>query len=299
MRTISYACDGCGKTILSRSAVKININIQRGADPAEKKGLDFCTKCFLRLKTMWEGYLGHDDMPDTAPAEPAISRMPIPEPVIAEPVIQKPAVQKVQPVIQEPVKTHIIQEPVKEQEPAIQEHLEPVREQEPDKQEQPERVRKQEPVNEQEPSGLKLGPIGPDEKQEIFRLYIEEGLTELQIAERLNRLPRGIKRAINSASKSGELDAMKAEYAARKAAEEQDAPDAVEAGREGSGASDARMDLNDSYVVPPQKAVIMGKRYDVGGVLALARAGWNAPKIAEERHYDVDVVRVIIETYLK
>lgn len=152
-------------------------------------------------------------------------------------------------------------------------------------------------------NGLKLGPISQDEKNEILRLFVECGLTPDQIAAKMNRLPRGIKRAINSATKSGEIDSMKAAFAEKQRLAKE-AAEAAEASIEedlsekniGSGASNAGI-MRDSYVTGPKTEVINGKRYDVGGIMALHNAGWGSAMIAEERHYDQDVVRIIIEKY--
>lgn len=255
MRTISYICNGCGKPLTFRSAIKINMNLQRGVHPLEKNTLDFCSSCFLKVKSVFlEGT--------------------IPE----------------------------ISTDTKERKTA----------------EVTEKIRKTEqPVSSEKTadrSKLITGLISPDERQEILRLYVQEGLNADQIAAKLNRLPRGIKRTIHTAEKTGKLKQMqdaKISVSGLKPSDEKKVSDLagslasqlmvseeeVTERNQGSGASNAAI-LRDSYTTAPQTEVIQGRRYDVGGVLALAKAGWPVDKIAEERHYDEDVVMIILEKYL-
>lgn len=255
MRTISYICNGCGKPLTFRSAIKINMNLQRGVHPLEKNTLDFCSSCFLKVKSVFlEGT--------------------IPE----------------------------ISTDTKERKTA----------------EVTEKIRKTEqPVSSEKTadrSKLITGLISPDERQEILRLYVQEGLDADQIAAKLNRLPRGIKRTIHTAEKTGKLKQMqdaKISVSGLKPSDEKKVSDLagslasqlmvseeeVTERNQGSGASNAAI-LRDSYTTAPQTEVIQGRRYDVGGVLALAKAGWPVDKIAEERHYDEDVVMIILEKYL-
>ena len=255
MRTISYICNGCGKPLTFRSAIKINMNLQRGVHPLEKNTLDFCSSCFLKVKSVFlEGT--------------------IPE----------------------------ISTDTKERKTA----------------EVTEKIRKTErPVSSEKTadrSKLITGLISPDERQEILRLYVQEGLDTDQIAAKLNRLPRGIKRTIHTAEKTGKLKQMqdaKISVSGLKPSDEKKVSDLagslasqlmvseeeVTERNQGSGASNAAI-LRDSYTIAPQTEVIQGRRYDVGGVLALAKAGWPVDKIAEERHYDEDVVMIILEKYL-
>lgn len=275
MRTITYKCDRCKKPITSRGVTRINATIQRGKDPAEKQNLDFCSTCFLAIKRSFIQALNMDAetaeelVPEVKP-EPAISETK------TEPAAKhagKPAV-KPEPAINPAVKPAVKPEPV-------------------------ERI-KESGAGE---NGIKLGPISQDEKNEILRLFVECGLTPDQIAAEMNRLPRGIKRAINSATKSGEIDNMKAAFAEKRRLAKE-AVEAAEASIEedlserniGSGASNAGI-MQNSYVTGPKTEVINGKRYDVGGIMALHNAGWGSAMIAEERHYDQDVVRIIIEKY--
>ena len=261
MRTITYKCDRCRKPITSRGVTRINATIQRGKDPAEKQNLDFCSTCFLAIKRSFIQALNMD-------AETAEEMVPETK---TEPAISE---TKTEPAAKRAGKPAVKPEPV-------------------------ERI-KESGAGE---NGLKLGPISQDEKNEILRLFVECGLTPDQIAAKMNRLPRGIKRAINSATKSGEIDSMKAAFAEKQRLAKE-AAEAAEASIEedlsekniGSGASNAGI-MRDSYVTGPKTEVINGKRYDVGGIVALHNAGWGSAMIAEERHYDQDVVRIIIEKY--
>lgn len=271
MRTITYKCDRCRKPITSRGVTRINATIQRGKDLAEKQNLDFCSTCFLAIKRSFIQALNMD-------AETAEELVPEvkPEPVISETKTELAAKHAGKPAVKP--------------EPAINPAVKP---------EPVERI-KESGAGE---NGLKLGPISQDEKNEILRLFVECGLTPDQIASQMNRLPRGIKRAINSATKSGEIDSMKAAFAEKRRLAKE-AVEAAEASIEedlsekniGSGASNAGI-MRDSYVTGPKTEVINGKRYDVGGIMALHNAGWGSAMIAEERHYDQDVVRIIIEKY--
>lgn len=275
MRTITYKCDRCKKPITSRGVTRINATIQRGKDPAEKQNLDFCSTCFLAIKRSFIQALNMD----TETAEELVPEVKT-EPVISETKTEPEAKHAEKPA----------GKPAINPEPAINPAVKP---------EPVERI-KESGAGE---NGLKLGPISQDEKNEILRLFVECGLTPDQIAAKMNRLPRGIKRAINSATKSGEIDSMKAAFAekqrlAKEAAETAEASIEEDLSEKniGSGASNAGI-MRDSYVTGPKTEVINGKRYDVGGIMALHNAGWGSAMIAEERHYDQDVVRIIIEKY--
>lgn len=279
MRTITYKCDRCRKPITSRGVTRINATIQRGKDPAEKQNLDFCSTCFLAIKRSFIQALNMD-------AETAEELVPEvkPEPAISETKTELAAKHAGKPAVKpEPAINPAINPAVK---PAVK--PEPV-----------ERI-KESGAGE---NGIKLGPISQDEKNEILRLFVEMNLNADQIAAEMNRLPRGIKRAINSATKSGEIDSMKAAFAEKQRLAKE-AAEAAEASIEedlsekniGSGASNAGI-MRDSYVTGPKTEVINGKRYDVGGIMALHNAGWGSAMIAEERHYDQDVIRIIIEKY--
>lgn len=173
------------------------------------------------------------------------------------------------------------------------------------------RGRKPKPVELPEPGedGMVSGPINAAEKQEFLRLYVDEGLSIEEIAERMHRLVKGVKRAINSMEKSGEmesyrkkLDEERGEQDAAQTAihnllyrDEEDEEDMSESNT-GSGASNSGI-KNDAYTGKAQTAVYDGKKYDVGGIMALYKAGWKTADIASERNYDEDVVRLIIEDY--
>ena len=283
MRTITYKCDRCKKPITSRGVTRINATIQRGGNPAEKQNLDFCSTCFLAIKRSFIQALNMDaetaeELVPEIKTEPAISETK------TEPAAKHAAKHAGKPAVKS--------EPAGK--PAVKPAINPAVKPEP-----VERI-KESGAGE---NGLKLGPISQDEKNEILRLFVECRLTPDQIASRMNRLPRGIKRTINSATKSGEIDSMKAAFAEKQRLAKE-AAEAAEASIEedlsekniGSGASNAGI-MRDSYVTGPKTEVINGKRYDVGGIMALHDAGWGSAMIAEERHYDQDVVRIIIEKY--
>ena len=388
MRKTTYACDRCGKPLTSKTAVKLNINIQRGSDPVEKQTQDYCSKCFVRIKKAYEAAMRLDDE-DTSvptvqePAKPAIQPPVKPlQTAVAQDSGRAGAIKMsdlIRPVAGPEKKTLPLANPADKEEPKQTDM--PVQTEEPKQADAPvqkeaesvkadvmpnERpsdgdgdvlkrrgrpkknasegpdTKEDKPVKEQDTrpvkgieqamreggneAGLKLGPIKAAEKDEILRLYIEEELNPDEIALKLNRLPRGIKRAINSAEKNGELEKARADFREkqeqeameRKRREDEEAQSAIhnllqgdvvavpygeddeEDIREefaGSGASDAGI-VKDSYTAPPQKEVIDGRKYDVGCILALAKAGWKPYMIADEKHYDVDVVRILLEKYM-
>ena len=285
MRTITYKCDRCRKPITSRGVTRINATIQRGKDPAEKQNLDFCSTCFLAIKRSFIQALNMD-------AETAEELVPETK---TEPAISE---TKTEPTAKHAGKPAVKSEPAGK--PAVKPAINPESAINPAVKPEPVERIKESGAGE---NGLKLGPISQDEKNEILRLFVECRLTPDQIASRMNRLPRGIKRAINSATKSGEIDSMKAAFTEKQRLAKE-AAEAAEASIEedlsekniGSGASNAGI-MRDSYVTRPKTEVINGKRYDVGGIMALHNAGWGSAMIAEERHYDQDVVRIIIEKY--
>lgn len=289
MRTITYKCDRCGKQLLSRNAVKLNINMQKGSEQAEKKPFDFCSACFLHMKKAFFDSLDpeQDDIvlpqdietlkPDKAAAEapdeaPRDVEMPMPAAVPETEAVPDPVVSDMPAAV-----------PETEAVPAPKDGAD---------------------VPEGPHPGLTLGPLSPEERAEILRLYVEEELCPDVIAARMNRLPRGIKRTINTAAKNGDLAKLKARYLDTQASEQvsaktDDAQDEDETAESwtGSGASNAGI-MKDTYTAPPRTETILGKRYDVGCVLALSKAGWPPSEIANEKHYDVDVIRVIIEKYM-
>lgn len=224
MRTTAYKCDRCGKPISSQFITKININMQKGNNPPEKKPYDFCSACFLKVKA---SYLKSLKVEGSDLEGDVITNKSQTDMTVA--------------------------------------NTSNVKSEKGDR------------------SGMKLGSIDIEERNEILRLYVEENLNADQIAEKMNRLPRGIKRTINSAKKSGELNRLMAVFQSKQTEESDDESDEIS---------------DDSYATSPQKEVIDGKSYDVGGILALAKAGWTFRMIAGEKHYDEDVVRIIIEKYM-
>ena len=281
MRTVTYTCDRCKKTIAARAAVKLNISLQRGSDGVEKQGFDFCTRCFLAVKKEFLAAVNVDDAqeehgasPSQNPDEPAL---PVGQPGQTEAghadrLKLVPAGQTGQ----------------TENRPVYGACTSPV--------ERPGPVDKPVPrpaffgrVPKPVQDGLKHGRIGDDEKAEILDLFVNGGKSAEAIAERLNRSTRGIARTINTAMKDGTIDRMKTEAAAIE-------EELVKEASGGSGAKNAGI-LRDSYTMSPKLGTLDGRRYDVGGILALAGAGWPAGKIAEEKNCDVDAVRLIIEKY--
>lgn len=132
----------------------------------------------------------------------------------------------------------------------------------------------------QDASGLITGPIKEADRREILRLYVEEGMDPDMIAKKMNRLPRGIKRAINTAEKTGELADLRAK-----------------AKTESEGALLSEI-MGDGYQAAPKTEIINGKKYDVGSIMALKKAGWKISDIAAEKHYDETVVALLLEKYL-
>lgn len=128
-------------------------------------------------------------------------------------------------------------------------------------------------------SGLITGPIKEADRREILRLYVEEGMDPDMIAKKMNRLPRGIKRAINTAEKTGEL----AELLSK-------------AKKDNENAILSEI-MGDGYQAAPKTEVINGKKYDVGSILALKKAGWKISDIAAEKHYDETAVALLLEKY--
>lgn len=256
MRTILYTCNGCGKSLQSRSVIKVNVHIQRGNSQIEKKVFDFCSPCFLRSKSAF------------------LNSMKPEEEILTEAAAELVVLPDDEPVVLPDERTKALA--IKSKDTAFK------------------------PEKDADRNTMVLGPISAEERVEILRLHVENGLSADQIAKKLNRLPKGIKRALNSALKSGELDSMQRKLQEKHAimnAQLSNIDAEICESNPSSGASNAGVKI-DSYTVPSQTEVIYGRRYDVGGILSLAKAGWPCDKIAEEKHYDVDVVRVITEKYL-
>ncbi len=262
MRTISYKCDRCGKPVLPRSITKINLAMQKGSESVEKKTYDFCSVCFLSIKSDFLKSLEYTGCPDAGIKDKAADNKPE-ETDAAKEISENNAVEN------------------------------------PEKSDR---------------SSLNTGLITVEERNEILRLFVEENLPPEKIAQKLNRLPRGIKRTINTAAKSGEIDKLRSNFMSRSVkepenisestdentyADETDSSDNEEDESEsysGSGASNSHV-VKDSYTNVPKTVKINGKKYDVGYILALQKAGWTIGKIADEKHYDEDVIRVITEKY--
>lgn len=297
MRTTTYKCDRCRKTILPRTAVKINTTMQRGTESVEKQTCDFCNKCFLYMKKAWTNALStgapaeSDETGDEKQSEMKITMKDIMNGALDdEPVKDKPAVKH--PVKRDPYEVvQPVQQPV--QQPDIKK-----------------RGRKPKPKEMPVPGedGMVQGRITPMEQKEILRLYVDEGLSVEEIAAKLHRLTKGVARYLNAAEKAGELDEYRKSSEARKKQDEEarnaihnllsaDEDDASENNR-GSGASNSGI-TRDSYTGQAQTMVYDGRKYDVGSVMALYKAGWKIKDIAEERNYDEDVVMLIIENFYK
>lgn len=58
MRETSYKCDRCGKPVAAWAVTKINMNMQKGKEPVEKKPFDFCSECFLHVKSAFRRHPG-------------------------------------------------------------------------------------------------------------------------------------------------------------------------------------------------------------------------------------------------
>lgn len=154
-------------------------------------------------------------------------------------------------------------------------------------------------------AGLQMGPLTETEKVEILRLHIMEGLSPEDIAVKMNRLPRGIKRTINTAERHGEIEMWRNRFlkdVARGNVKQVQTDDAAEAKDKGaprshsSGVSNRRV-TEDKYTAPPKVVEMDGVKYDVGCILALARGGWSAAKIADEKNYSVSEVAKIMEEH--
>lgn len=281
MRTVTYTCDRCKKTIAARAAVKLNISLQRGSDGVEKQGFDFCTRCFLAVKKEFLAAVNVDDAQEEHGASP--SQNPDGAALTAGQPGQTEAGHADRLKLVPAGQTGQT-----EDRPVYGACTSPV--------ERPGPVDKPVPrpaffgrVPKPVQDGLKHGRIGDDEKAEILDLFVNGGKSVEAIAERLNRSTRGIARTINTAMKDGTIDRMKTEAAAIE-------EELVKEASGGSGAKNAGI-LRDSYTMSPKLGTLDGRRYDVGGILALAGAGWPAGKIAEEKNCDVDAVRLIIEKY--
>lgn len=287
-RTISYKCDRCGKPLLSTGATKLNITLQRGTDSVEKKSNDFCSTCFLKMKRAWKAALVMENPPT------------VEEPPKTKPVVIDDLEPTQEPIMDPKGYTKIPQYPELLQDRSSQ-ITEPVTEESVPKK----RGRKPKPVDPEEwlnRTEMAHGVIKPPEKAFILKLHVEEGLSVDEISEKLHRLPKGIKRAINAATKSGELDKLRAKfegtetYAVAQETEEDSESDISEQETEDSETDESGYRVRrSSYIMPANTEVINGKKYDVGSILALHKAGWPASEIADEKGYDEDMVRLILD----
>lgn len=249
MRTVTFICDKCGKVIRSENTTKLNINLQRGKDSVEKTSHDFCSPCFLAMKKAWKAALSE------------------------KPVKKVPAKQPLKPNVS-------IDELAPTQTPLLPQDMDTTKV--PKK-----RGRKPKPVNPEDwlnRTEIVYGVIKAPEKAFILKLHVEEGLSADEIAAKIHRIPKGIKRAIGSAAKSGELDRLRSEF--QKSNPPADDPDSI--------ITHLR---RNSYLMPERTETIDGERYDVGSIMAFHNAGWKPSEIAKEKGYDEDVVRVIIEDH--
>lgn len=248
MRTVTFICDKCGKAIRSENATKLNINLQRGKDSVKKTSHDFCSPCFLAMKKAWKAAL----------SEKPVKKVSVNQPVTSNVSIDKLASTQA-PLL--PQDTDTAKVPKK-------------------------RGRKPKPVNPEDwlnRTEIVYGVIKAPEKAFILKLHVEEGLSADEIAAKIHRIPKGIKRAIGSAAKSGELDRLRSEF--QKSNPPADDPNFIMTQR------------RNSYLMPERTEIIDGEKYDIGSIMAFYKAGWSPSEIAKEKNYDEDVVRVIIEDH--
>lgn len=115
----------------------------------------------------------------------------------------------------------------------------------------------------------KSGSLTPAETNIMLRMN-EEGKTPEEIAAKLGRTTRGICRSLTCA-----LNREKKEKILK---------EKNESNKETRKESDLSAD---------------GKKFDIPGILALARAGWTPRQIAGEHHCKVDEITEILSTYRK
>lgn len=374
MKSIFYVCDRCGKPAAAVSVMKISLHMQKGSSPVEAKEYDFCPSCFTVIQNAFLDVLKYKSNTDAKPNSS----------VSIETV--KPDAAKPDPEILLPEKST-------------------------DKCVKTISLKPRDTARPENKNGILLtrGPITKQDKKEILRLFVENGLSPEQIAEKMHRLPTAVNRVIHFASKTGELGRMYDEFLVSQSADKVK-PDADEAASEvqpdvvsagipsagtdvilknspvteivsvpekppknpdeqpeadalarslnerakdqilvkeevkneraktpvkeetkpvrgmavkkekpisdvpakapesqpkgnrlgrdiGSGITNGGI-LKDGYVSPPKIQVIGGKRYDIGCILALARAGWPVGKIADEKQYDTGIVKAVMKKYL-
>lgn len=115
----------------------------------------------------------------------------------------------------------------------------------------------------------KSGSLTPAETNIMLRMN-DEGKTPEEIAAKLGRTTRGICRSLTCAMNKKVKEKMLAEE--------------NKLNKETRKESDLSAD---------------GKKFDIPGILALARAGWTPRQIAEEHHCTVDEITEILSTYRK
>lgn len=300
-RTVSYKCDRCREPVSAKAVVRVLVNLQEGGKAAEKKPFDFCPDCFAILSKAFEAAMDPDFLSDEAPGpDPVDGAVHDAVPAAADEAADAVPVHKESALQAPPAEDPVASGPVQQDgtEGAVQDIVSEVPVPEPASASVPDTAPGNDSaVSEDGGDGFVLGPISADEKTEILRLYVQEGLSPYEIAAKMRRLPRGIKRTINSAEKSGELDRLRREgfpSPVPAAADTENASDADSDDEPEDGISDARIGRY-SKVDPPTVDVIDGKKYDSGCILALARAGWPIEEIAKERHYNPEAVRRILE----
>lgn len=115
----------------------------------------------------------------------------------------------------------------------------------------------------------KSGSLTPAETNIMLRMN-EEGKTPEEIAAKLGRTTRGICRSLTCAM--------------NKKVKEQLLSEENKLNKETRKESDLSAE---------------GKKFDIPGILALARAGWTPRQIAGEHHCTVDEITEILSTYRK
>lgn len=115
----------------------------------------------------------------------------------------------------------------------------------------------------------KSGPLTPAETNIMLRMN-EEGKTPEEIAAKLGRTTRGICRSLTCAM--------------NKKVKEQLLTEENKLNKETRKESDLGAE---------------GKKFDIQGILALAKAGWTPRQIAGEHHCKVDEITEILSTYRK
>lgn len=116
---------------------------------------------------------------------------------------------------------------------------------------------------------LKSGPLTPAETNIMLRMN-EEGKTPEEIAAKLGRTARGICRSLTCAMNRKAKEQLLAE----------------ENGLNKKTRKESDLSAED-------------KKFDIPGIIALAKAGWTPRQIAGEHHCKVDEITEILSTYRK